>query len=50
MGLVLLKEVCQIERDTYDDETFECTTLGRDGCPKKENKFILLEECFIGVN
>ncbi len=46
MRVVLAKDICEIEKDEYGDGTFICATLGRDGCPKPEYKFILVKECF----
>ena len=47
MTVVLLNPLCEIEREEYDDESFECITIGIAGCPKKIGKFHLTKECFI---
>lgn len=49
MGMLLVKPNCEIERDEFGDDTFECITLGRNSCPKEKNKFCLNHKCFIGV-
>ena len=49
MSLSLLNAVCCIRRDEYDDNTFDCITEGRYGCPKEEDRFCLTEKCFVDI-
>ena len=47
MTVALLNPLCEIEREEYDDESFECITRGCIGCIKKVDRFTLTKECFI---
>jgi len=46
MAMLLINGTCTIEQEDYSDDSFECSTKGRFGCPKLTNKFQLNVDCF----